>query len=68
MVMDLGAAQVRSREPFVDAIHLNLRGEELQARLILPQVAAAVAGRRSRRAPPRPRRSPPWGHTMDKPA
>ena len=46
-VVDL-AAHVRAPELFVDAIHPNLRGEELQARLILPQVAAAVAGRRSR--------------------
>jgi hypothetical protein len=46
-VVDL-AAHLREQELFVDAIHPNLRGEELQARLILPQVAAAVAGRRSR--------------------
>jgi len=48
-VVDL-AAHVRAPELFVDAIHPNLRGEELQARLMLPQLAAVVAGLRERPA------------------
>jgi len=41
-VVDLYAG-MRAKELFVDAIHPNLRGEELQARLIYPEVSALVA-------------------------
>ncbi len=49
-VVDLGA-QVRAPTLFVDAIHASLRGEELQAQLIEPTVAAIVDGLRSRPGP-----------------
>ena len=42
VVIDL-FAQMRARELFVDAVHANLRGEELQARIIYPEVSALVA-------------------------
>lgn len=46
-VVDL-AAHLRAPELFVDAIHPNLRGEELQAQLIHPAVAAILAARGNR--------------------
>ena len=41
-VIDISAG-MRARELFVDAIHSNRRGEELQARLIYPEISAIVA-------------------------
>lgn len=40
--------RVRARELFVDAVHPNLRGEELQAGVIYPAVSALVAAVRDR--------------------
>jgi lysophospholipase L1-like esterase len=48
-VIDLYAG-MRERELFVDAVHANLRGEERQTRLIVPEVSAAVAAVRNRAA------------------
>lgn len=48
-VVDLAAA-LRAPELFVDAVHPNLSGERLAARLIAPVVADAIASR-ARRAP-----------------
>jgi lysophospholipase L1-like esterase len=41
-------ADMCAPELFVDAIHPNLRGEELEARLIYPQISAIVATLNSR--------------------
>jgi len=41
-VIDLFAG-MRAQELFVDAIHANIRGEQLQARLIYPEVSGIVA-------------------------
>lgn len=46
-VVDL-AGRLRAPELFVDAMHPNLRGEELQAQLIYPEVAAVLAARKNR--------------------
>ena len=47
-VVDIYAG-MHVREFFVDAIHANIRGEELQARLIYPEVSALVASLRDRK-------------------
>lgn len=39
---------MRAPELFVDAIHANLRGEEVQARLLYPELSALVAARSGR--------------------
>lgn len=41
-------ADMRAPELFVDAIHPNLRGEELLARLVYPEISAIVASRPGR--------------------
>lgn len=39
---------MRTRDLFVDAVHPNLRGEEQQARLMVPEISALVAALKSR--------------------